>query len=474
MLNPTDSSTTHPADYAPPDTKIAKITGFCAPASGFSQLARMLRIPLVSEHSVNEQTQTRENPQMAIHKDKDHAALPADNYRDLAGEVLRRHRDAPDPGVEGRTRQLTRANLRLTQEIDERRKAEGSLQGAYAEIKRWKDRLQNENIYLQQELAREYNFGEIIGQSDVMLQLTQRVEQVAALHASVLLRGEAGTGKGVVARAIHNLSDRRDRPMITVNLAALPAHMIESELFGWERGELTGADARQVGRFELADAGTIFLEEIDEMPLELQGRLLRLIRDGELERLGSPRTIRVDVRIIAASSHDLEQAVASGRFLEDLFSRLKIFPLTIPPLSLRKEDIPLLVDHFIAKYNERTGAKVTAVSNDTLSALQGYGWPGNVRELESVVERALITSGGSELRLGVGDAGPGAPGEVAGEHEILALADLEHDHILHVLLKTGWRIEGEHGAAVLLGLNPSTLRARMRKYGILRQYVQTL
>jgi formate hydrogenlyase transcriptional activator len=413
---------------------------------------------------------------MAIHKDKEHAVLPADSYRDLAGEALRRHRDTPDTGAEGRTRQLTRANLRLTQEIDERRKAEGSLQGAYAEIKRWKDRLQNENIYLQQELAQEYNFGEIIGQSAVMLQVAQRVEQVAALHASVLLRGEAGTGKGVVARAIHNVSARRDRPMITVNLAALPANLIESELFGWERGELTGADARQIGRFELADAGTIFLEEIDEMPLELQGKLLRLIRDGELERLGSPRIIRVDVRVIAASSHDLEQAVASGRFREDLFSRLKVFPITIPPLSLRKEDIPLLVDHFIAKYNKRTGEKVTAVSSDTLKALQGYAWPGNVRELESVVERTLITSRGGEFRLaerndGIG-AAAGAPGEVAGEHEIKALAELEHDHILHVLQKTGWRIEGEHGAAVLLGLNPSTLRARMRKYGILRQYVQ--
>jgi len=345
---------------------------------------------------------------MAIHKDKDHAALPADSYRDLAGEALRRHRDALDTGADGRTRQLTRANLRLTQEIDERRKAEGSLQGAYAEIKRWKDRLQNENIYLQQELAQEYNFGEIIGRSAVMQQVVQRVEQVAALHASVLLRGEAGTGKGVVARAIHNLSARRDRPMITVNLAALPANLIESELFGWERGELTGADARQVGRFELADAGTIFLEEIDEMPLELQGKLLRLIRDGELERLGSPRTIRVDVRVIAASSHDLEQAVGGGRFREDLFGRLKIFPITIPPLSLRKEDIPLLVDHFIAKYNKRTGEKVTAVSSDTLSALQGYGWPGNVRELESVVERALITSRGSEFHLGERNDSPGA------------------------------------------------------------------
>jgi formate hydrogenlyase transcriptional activator len=414
---------------------------------------------------------------MGIHRDKDHAILPADSYRDLAGEALQRKRDALDTGVEGRTRQLTRANLRLTQEIDERRKAEGSLQGAYAEIKRWKDRLQNENIYLQQELAQEYNFGEIIGQSAVMLQVVQRVEQVAALHATVLLRGEAGTGKGVVARAIHNLSSRRDRPMITVNLAALPANLIESELFGWERGELTGADARQIGRFELADAGTIFLEEIDEMPMELQGKLLRLIKDGELERLGSPRTIKLDVRVIAATSHNLEQAVKSGSFREDLFSRLKVFPITVPPLSQRKEDIPLLVDHIIAKYNNRTGEKVKAVSGDTLNALQAYGWPGNVRELESVIERALITSQGSALHLEPSVNASAAelpPGEQAGEHEIKALAELEHDHILHVLQRTGWRIEGDHGAAVLLGLNPSTLRARMRKYGILRQYVQGL
>ena len=395
-----------------------------------------------------------------------------DLKRDRPGGDLNKQQENPEPNLSERACELARANAQLTQEIGERRRAEGSLQGAYAEVKRLKDRLQAENIYLQQEVAQEYNFGEIIGQSSALLQVILRVEQVAPMHATVLLRGEPGTGKGVVARAIHNVSDRKDRPMITVNLAALPANLIESELFGWERGEFTGADARQIGRFELADAGTIFLEEIAELPLELQGKLLRLIQDGEIERLGSPRAIKIDVRIIAASSRDLEEEVRAGRFLEDLFFRLKVFPITIPPLRQRKEDIPLLVDHFIAKYHNKIGRRTLAVSSDTLDALKAYQWPGNVRELESVIERALITSRGSELQLLEHPDTFGPTGQEPGEQEIKALAELEHDHILYVLRKTGWRIEGEHGAAGLLGLNPSTLRARMRKYGIQRQYLQ--
>ena len=421
-----------------------------------------------------QRTQTKREQAMGTEHDKGLATSTVDLHRALPGEEVCPAQEALELTVNRRASELARANVQLTQEINEHRRAEGSLQGAYAEIKRVKDRLQAENIYLQQEIAQEYNFGQIVGQSTPMLQVALRVEQVAALHAPVLLRGEAGTGKGVVARAIHNLSGRRDRPMIAVNLAALPANLVESELFGWERGECTGADARQIGRLELADAGTIFLEEIGELPLQSQDKLLRLIRDGELERLGSPRAIRIDVRVIAASTRDLEQEVREGRFREDLFCRLKVFPITIPPLWQRKEDIPLLVDHFIAKYGAKTGSKVTVVSSDTLNALREYHWPGNVRELESVVERAVITSQGGELRV------PDHPDrfttaeQEAEQEEIKALAVLEHDHILHVLQKTGWRIEGEHGAAGLLGLNPSTLRARMRKYSILRQYVHGL
>jgi transcriptional regulator with GAF, ATPase, and Fis domain len=289
---------------------------------------------------------------------------------------------------------------------------------------------------------------------------------VAPQDATVLLLGETGTGKGMIARAIHSRSARKERPMITVNCSSLPANLIESELFGREKGAFTGADARQMGRFELADGGTIFLDEIGEMPLELQCKLLRVLQDGEFERLGNPRTIKVDVRIIAASNRNLEEEIRGGRFREDLFYRLSVFPITISPLRQRKEDIPLLVQYFVGKYNKKIGRKIETVSKETLNALQKYHWPGNVRELENVIERAVITSQGPVLQvLDRFDTfrDPGA------EQDFKALADLERDHILQVLQKTGWRIEGEKGAATLLGLNPSTLRARMRKYGMRRQ-----
>jgi len=288
------------------------------------------------------------------------------------------------------------------------------------------------------------------------------------MNATVLLLGETGTGKGVVARAIHSSSTRKNRPMITVNCNALPANLIESEFFGREKGAFTGSNARQIGRFELADGGTIFLDEIGEMPLELQSKLLRVIQDGEFERLGSPRTIKADVRIIAASNRNLEEEIRAGRFREDLFYRLNVFPITIPPLRKRMEDIPLLVNHFVAKFNKKIGKRIETVSKETLNALQEYHWPGNVRELESVIERAVITSQGSALQVLDRFDTFGKRGEPAGE-DVKALAEMEQDHILQVLRKTGWRIEGKNGAAVLLGLNPSTLRFRMRKYGIVRE-----
>jgi PAS domain S-box-containing protein len=388
--------------------------------------------------------------------------------RKEAEEKLLKAHDKLELCVKERTKELTKANMQLTLEIDERKKAEELLQGAIAEIKLLKDRLQAENIYLQQEVARENNFGEIIGQSNAMSYVFFRIEQVAPQDTTVLLLGETGTGKGVVARAIHSRSARKGRPMITVNCTAMPVNLIESELFGREKGAFTGANARQMGRFELADHGTIFLDEIGEMPLELQSKLLRVIQDGEFERLGSPRTIKVNVRIIAASNRNLEEEVKSGRFREDLFYRLNVFPITITPLRQRKEDIPLLVNHFVAKFNKKTGKKIDAVSKETLDALQGYHWPGNVRELESVIERAVITSQGTALQVLDRFDAIRKTGEESGE-EVKALAGMEQDHILQVLHKTAWRIEGPTGAAVLLGLNPSTLRARMRKYGLRRQ-----
>ncbi len=370
--------------------------------------------------------------------------------------------------VRERTGELLKTNAQLTQEVAERKKAEESLQSTYAEIKGLKDRLQAENIYLQQEVDQKYNYGEIVGQSNALSQVFSQVEQVAPMNATVLLLGETGTGKGVVARAIHSSSSRKNRPLITVNCTTLPATLIESELFGRERGAFTGSDARQIGRFELADGGTIFLDEIGELPLELQCKLLRVIQDGEFERLGSPRTIKVDVRIIAATNRNLSEEVKDGKFREDLFYRLNVFPITMPPLRQRKEDIPLLVNHFVAKFNTKIGKRIETVSKDTLNSLEEYHWPGNVRELESIIERAVIISKGNALQVLDRFDTFRKPEEVAGQ-EVKALVELEHDHVLQVLQKVGWRIEGKNGAAVLLGLNASTLRARMRKYGIVRQ-----
>jgi DNA-binding NtrC family response regulator len=370
--------------------------------------------------------------------------------------------------VRERTGDLLKANAQLTQEVGERKKAEESLQGAYAEIKELKDRLQAENTYLRHEVDQRDNFGEIIGHSEALVQVFVLVEQVAPMNATVLLMGETGTGKGVIARAIHSSSTRKDRSLITVNCASLPANLIESELFGREKGAFTGSTARQIGRFELADGGTIFLDEIGEMPLELQAKLLRVIQDGEFERLGSPRTIKTDVRIIAASNRNLEEEARAGRFREDLFYRLNVFPITVPPLRQRREDIPLLVSYFLGKFNKKMGKKIESVSQKNLDLLQAYHWPGNVRELESVMERSVIISRGAALEV-LDQCTAGQKKKGPENREDQTLAELEHDHILLVLQKTAGRIEGKNGAAILLGLNPSTLRARMRKREILRK-----
>jgi DNA-binding NtrC family response regulator len=369
--------------------------------------------------------------------------------------------------VQERTGALIRANEQLLKEIEERKGTEESLRSAYAKNKELQDRFQAENIYLHNVIDKEYNFGEIIGRSNALEYVFFKVEQVAPQDTTVLLLGETGTGKGVVARSIHSRSSRKDRPMITVNCSALPANLIESELFGREKGAFTGSHDRQMGRFELADNSTLFLDEIGEMPMDLQTKLLRVIQDGEFERLGSPKTIKVNVRIIASTNRILEEEIRKGRFREDLFYRLNVFPITIPPLRQRKEDIPLLVDYFVAKFNKKTGKKIETVSKDTLNVLQDYDWPGNVRELESIIERAVITSQGTGLQiLDRFENSLKASEQVAQDGK--SLATLERDHILQALEKTGWRIEGGKGAAAMLGLNPSTLRGRMRKDGIRR------
>ncbi|MEI6208155.1 MAG: sigma 54-interacting transcriptional regulator [Desulfuromonadales bacterium] len=383
-------------------------------------------------------------------------------------DKLQNAHDKLETTVHERTGELLKANMHLTQEIEVRKKAEASLHGTYVEINHLKDRLNAENIYLQQEVDQLFNFGEIVGKSDVLSHVFLQVEQVAPMNATVLLLGETGTGKGVVARAIHSRSARKGRALITVDCTTLPASLVESELFGRERGAFTGSDTRQIGRFELADGGTIFLDEIGEMPLELQSKLLRVIQEGEFERLGSPRTIKTDVRIIAATNRNLGEEVKNGTFREDLFYRLNVFPITLPPLRQRKDDIPLLVNHFVAKFNKKICRKIATVSSDTLNSLKEYHWPGNVRELESVIERAVIISPGTSLQV-LDRFDISVKREEPAVNDIKALAELECDHVLKVLQKTGWRIEGKNGAALLLGMNASTLRARMRKFGIVRQ-----
>jgi formate hydrogenlyase transcriptional activator len=306
----------------------------------------------------------------------------------------------------------------------------------------------------------------IVGQSDALQYVLFKVEQVAPYDTTVLLLGETGTGKELVAHAIHALSPRRDRPLVKVNCAALPSHLIESELFGHEKGAFTGAHTQQVGRFDVAHGGTLLLDEIGELPLDLQAKLLRVLQDGAFQRVGSPRTIRVDVRVIAATNRHLEAEVRQGRFREDLYYRLQVFPITVPPLRDRREDIPLLVHALVKKFNTKLAKTVDAISPDTMTVLQNYPWPGNVRELENVIERAVITTQGATLRLMETLAMPQAL--PVGMTRRKTLEEAEIDHIVQTLDETHWRIEGKDGAAATLGLNPSTLRGRMQKHRIHR------
>jgi formate hydrogenlyase transcriptional activator len=360
---------------------------------------------------------------------------------------------------------LQQAHNELERRVEERTVELGT---ALSEIKTMKDRLEAENIYFRQEFKRKHRYDHILGQSDGLKHVLYRAEQVAPMNTTVLILGETGTGKELIAAAIHNTSPRRERPMIIVNCAALPANLIESELFGRERGAFTGADTRQVGRFEVANGSTLCLDEIGELPLEAQAKLLRVIQHNEFERLGSSHTIKVDVRIIATTNRNLEEEVRKGRFRHDLYYRLNVFPITVPPLRQRKEDIPLMVQAFIERYARKLGKQFTSIQKETMKALQGYPWPGNVRELESVLERAVILCPGPVLHL-------------ADKLEIFflplspnmrTLKETERNQILKTLSETRWRIEGKDGAAAILGLHPSTLRARMHKLGILRPEIK--
>ena len=307
---------------------------------------------------------------------------------------------------------------------------------------------------------------DLVGTSDAFGRMRVRLEQVAPTDTSVLLLGETGTGKGLAARAIHRLSTRSQAPFINVDCTALPATLIESELFGREKGAFTDARSTQPGRFELAHRGTIFLDEIGELPSAAQAMLLRILQSAECERLGSSRTIRVDVRIIAATNRNLIEEVRAGRFRRDLYYRLNVFPITMPPLRERQSDIPLLVRHLMASLAEKHHSPVTTMARPALEVLMAYDWPGNVRELENVLERAIITASGPTLQLLEPLASDRL--DVVPAAASLMLADVERAHILRVLCATGWRIEGPSGAARALGLKPSTLRSRMRKLGLRR------
>lgn len=390
--------------------------------------------------------------------------------REGAEKALKEAHHELEQRVRERTHDLLCVNEQLEREIEERTKTEGQLQDAFSEISRLKDRLEQENIYLREEIKFEHNFGEIIGQSDALAYPLYKIEKVAPTDTTVLLQGETGTGKELFARAIHYAGKRKDRPLIKVNCATLPAHLIESELFGHEKGAFTGAESKRIGRFELADGANFFLDEIGELPLELQPKLLRVLQEGEFERLGSSQTIKVDVRVIAATNRDLEQEVRQGRFRQDLYYRLKVYDITIPPLRRRKDDIPLLVQAFVQKLNKKLGTHIDTIPQNTMDRLQCYPWPGNVRELENTIEQALINAHDNTLHVDLSiphneshnDEEP--PPSV--RLSLGTLEELERSYITRVLEQTTWKIAGAGGAAQILGLNPSTLRSRIQKLGI--------
>jgi formate hydrogenlyase transcriptional activator len=357
---------------------------------------------------------------------------------------------------------------------------------AFKQIDALKDKLAEEKLYLEEEIRSEFNFEEIVGDSPALKRALAQVELVAPAGTAVLITGDTGTGKELIARAIHNLSPRRERTFVKVNCAAIPGGLLESELFGHERGAFTGALAQKIGRFELADRGTLFLDEVADLPLELQPKLLRVLQEQEFERLGSNRTQKVDVRIVAATNGDLSKLVAERTFRSDLYYRLNVFPIHIPALRERPEDVPLLVRYFVQKFSLRLNKSVAYVPAEAMEALVSYSWPGNIRELENFIERAVLLSPGKELRVPVSElkSSPAAAG--AGEDPSLSVAsssltpsapasssistleDAERQHILRALRQTEWRIAGPRGAAVVLGMKRTTLQARMRKLGIRR------
>ncbi len=351
---------------------------------------------------------------------------------------------------------------------------------AYREIETLKNKLNEEKLYLEEEINTAYDFEGIIGSSPALRRILKQVETVAPTDSTVLIQGETGTGKEMIARAIHSLSERRQRTLVKLNCAAIPTGLLESELFGHEKGAFTGAIAQRIGRFELAHKGTMFLDEVGEIPLELQPKLLRVLQEQEFERLGNARTQRVDVRLLAATNRDLAQMAAENRFRSDLFYRLNVFPITIPPLRERPEDIPVLARFFANKFAGRMKKQIETISAEAVAVLQRYHWPGNIRELENMIERAVILTVGAELQIPLPEINVPAKPAIAVAHSVSALAPpsssdsatleaIEREHILRTLRETDWVVGGPAGAAARLGMKRTTLQNRMRKLGITRQ-----
>ncbi len=358
--------------------------------------------------------------------------------------------------------------LSIGKDITDQLQAETDRDLAIQDLERLKEKLESENISLKEVIQVNHDFDEIIGKSNGLLYVLSKVQQVSQTDATVLVLGETGTGKELVARAIHRDSERKDKPFVRVNCAAIPADLVESELFGHEPGSFTNAMNLRRGKFELADGGTIFLDEISEMPLDIQAKMLNVLQEKELERVGGSKTIPVNVRIISATNRDLGSEVAEGRFRADLYYRLNVYPLTLPPLRDRREDIPLLVTHFISGFNKKFGKNILEISPVIMETLQDYDWPGNIRELRNVLERAVITNTGSNLRLpdGLSQYKDINSNNSIQETELLSLAEVERNHILRTLQKTDWQISGIKGASTLLKMNPSTLRSRIKKLGL--------
>src|SRR6185295_2891031 len=326
-----------------------------------------------------------------------------------------------------------------------------------------RDKVTKEKLYLEEEIKSEYD--DIVGESRSLKRVLKQVETVAGTDSTVLILGETGSGKELVARAVHHLSGRRERTFVKLNCAAIPTGLVESELFGHDKGAFTGAIATKIGRFELADHGTLFLDEVGEIPLELQVKLLRVLQEQEFERLGSTRTLRVNVRLIAATNRELERMVEEGRFRSDLYYRLKVFPIRVPALRERPEDIPMLVHHFVQKFAQRMKKQIETIPRESMTALQQYSWPGNIRELENFIERAVILSQTTDLEVPVSEL---KRPTTAADRAVVSLEDAERQHILKALHEARWVIGGQAGAAAKLGIKRTTLNSKMQKLGISR------